>query len=214
VFGFSPFVISVLVISCPCAVGLATPAAMMAGAGKGAEYGVLFKGAEAIEGTSKIRTIVFDKTGTITKGEPTVTDVLPRAPGLTPELLLRYAAAVEQNSEHPLGEAIVNGARSRALSIPNTEEFESVPGHGVRGLVEGHSVLLGNIKFMKDSGVDTTETDGPAQELASAGKTPMFVAVDGHAAGIVAVADVLKDSSEEAIARLHRMGLRTVMITG
>ena len=134
VFGFSLLLsISVLVISCPCAVGLATPSAMMAGAGKGAEYGVLFKGAEAIEGTSKIRTIVFDKTGTITKGEPAVTDVLPCPDGPTPEQLLVYAAAVEQNSEHPLGEAIVNGARERGLAIPTVQEFDSIPGHGVMG---------------------------------------------------------------------------------
>jgi len=215
VFGFSLLLsISVLIISCPCAVGLATPSAMMAGAGKGAEYGVLFKGADAIEGTSKIRTIVFDKTGTITKGEPAVTDLLPCLDGLTPEQLLVYAAAVEQNSEHPLGEAIVNGARERGLTIPTVEAFDSIPGHGVMGLVDRHSILLGNAKFMDDRGVEAAELKAVSDELAAQGKTPMFVAVDGHGAGVVAVADVLKESSRGAIARLHQMGLRTVMITG
>ena len=225
-FGFSLLLsLSVLVISCPCAVGLATPSAMMAGAGKGAEYGVLFKGAEAIESTSKIQTVVFDKTGTITRGEPTVTDVLPveahadgGGPGSpqtpTPEVLLAYAAAVEQNSEHPLGEAIVKGARDRGLKIPVTTDFDSVPGHGVEGTVEGRRVLLGNAKFMDDRGIEASALKMVAAELAAQGKTPMFVAVDGDAAGIVAVADVLKDSSAAAIAKLHHMGLRTVMITG
>ena len=220
VFGFSILLsISVLVISCPCAVGLATPSAMMAGAGKGAEYGVLFKGAEAIETTAKIRTVVFDKTGTITKGEPAVTDVLPALPGpglpgLSADSLLAYAAAVERNSEHPLGEAIVEGARVRGVAVPATEDFDSVPGHGVKGRVDGRTVLLGNAGFMAESGVDATGLAGLAAELAVQGKTPMFVAVDGRAAGIVAVADVLKESSTRAIARLHEMGLRTVMITG
>jgi Cu+-exporting ATPase len=214
-FGFSMLLsISVLVISCPCAVGLATPSAMMAGAGKGAEYGVLFKGAEAIETTSKIRTVVFDKTGTITKGRPAVTDVLPVLPGLSPDSLLAWAAAVEQNSEHPLGEAIVEGARVRGVAVPATVDFDSVPGHGVKGQVDGRRVLLGNAAFMTESGVDAEGLADRAAEFAAQGKTPMFVAVDGQAAGIVAVADTLKESSAEAIARLHDMGLRTVMITG
>ncbi len=214
VFGFSLLLsLSVLVISCPCAVGLATPSAMMAGAGKGAEYGVLFKGAEAIESTSKIQTVVFDKTGTITRGEPAVTDLLP-AGTMTTDVLLAYAAAVEQNSEHPLGEAIVKGARERGLKIPSASDFDSIPGHGVEGTVEGHRVLLGNEKFMGDRGIQTTALGVTTAELAAQGKTPMFVAVDGVMGGVVAVADVLKDSSVAAIARLHEMGLRTVMITG
>jgi Cu+-exporting ATPase len=215
VFGFSLLLsISVLVISCPCAVGLATPSAMMAGAGKGAEYGVLFKGAEAIESAAKIRIIVFDKTGTITKGEPAVTDVLPLTEGLTPERLLTYAAAVEQNSEHPLGEAIVNGARERGLAIPVATEFDSVPGRGVTGLVDRHSILLGNATFMDDRGMEAADLRKASEGLAAEGKTPMFIAVDGRGAGVVAVADVLKESSRGAIARLHQMGLRTVIITG
>lgn len=246
VFGFSLLLsISVLVISCPCAVGLATPSAMMAGAGKGAEYGVLFKGADAIEATARVRTVVFDKTGTITKGEPAVTDVLPapggraagdslmrdrgaetgapgdghngagkRDGGLSPDELLAYAAAVEQSSEHPLGEAIVAGARARGLAIPEVSAFDSVPGHGVLGTVSGRAVLLGNARFMGDRAVDVTAVEADAVRLAAEGKTPMFVAVDGAAAGVVGVADVLKPSSREAIARLHAMGLRSVMITG
>jgi Cu+-exporting ATPase len=215
VFGFSVLLsVSVLIISCPCAVGLATPSAMMAGAGKGAEYGVLFKGGGAIEATAKIGTIVFDKTGTITKGEPEVTDVVPVGASLDPARLLSYAAALEQNSEHPLGEAIVRGARDRDLSIVPTAEFDSVPGRGVRGMVAGQAVLLGNLQFMRAAGVDTTLLEPVATRLAEEGKTPMYVAVDGQAAGLVAVADTLKDSSRAAIIRLHEMGLRTVMITG
>jgi Cu+-exporting ATPase len=218
VFGFSLLLsISVLVISCPCAVGLATPSAMMAGAGKGAEYGVLFKGAEAIETTSKIRTVVFDKTGTLTKGEPAVTDLLPTSTGpppLSADALLAYAAAVEQNSEHPLGEAIVRGARLRGLVVPEADEFDSVPGHGVKARVDGKTVVLGNAGFMEKNRVDTEPLAGSAAKLASEGKTPMFVGIDGTAAGVVAVADVLKESSAAAIARLHQMGLHTVMITG
>lgn len=224
VFGFSLLLsVSVLIISCPCAVGLATPSAMMAGAGKGAEYGILFKGAGGIEATAKIKTIVFDKTGTITKGEPEVTDLLTVETGsgtpspqqqLTADELLLYAAAVEQNSEHPLGEAIVNSARKRGLTIPAVSGFDSVPGQGVLGMVSGHSVLLGNRKFMQERGVDVKRLDLLSAELAAKGKTPMYVAVDGKAAGLVAVADILKESSRAAIARLHEMGLRTVMITG
>jgi Cu+-exporting ATPase len=143
-----------------------------------------------------------------------VTDVVPVLAGLTPERLLGFAAAVEQNSEHPLGEAIVEGARARGIAIPPTSEFDSIPGQGVRGTVDGSAVLLGNAKFMSESGIEAAGLDGAAAELAAQGKTPMFVAVDGRAAGLVAVADVLKESSASAIARLHAMGLRTVMITG
>lgn len=213
VFGFSLLIsISVLVISCPCAVGLATPSAMMAGAGKGAEYGVLFKSADAIEATSRVRTIVFDKTGTITRGKPLVTDVLPCLPGLSGDDLLANAAAVERNSEHPLGEAIVTGARERGLVIPDTQGFSSHPGLGVTGTVRGRTVLLGNAALMRDQGLVIDEAE--AEKLARQGKTPMFVAIDGALAGIVAVADAPKESSTAAIARLHEMGLRTVMITG
>ncbi len=215
VFGFAILLsISVLIISCPCAVGLATPSAMMAGAGKGAEYGVLFKGAGAIEATAKVRTIIFDKTGTITKGEPELTDVLTAGTDVDADILLGYAAALERNSEHPLGEAIVQGARDKATIMPAVTDFDSVPGRGVRGTVDGHTILLGNLGFMEASGVDASHLLPDAERLGAEGKTPMYVAVDGHAAGLVAVADTLKESSAEAIARLRAMGLRTVMITG
>jgi Cu+-exporting ATPase len=210
VFGFSILLsISVLIISCPCAVGLATPSAMMAGAGKGAEYGVLFKGAAAIEASAKVRTIIFDKTGTITKGEPELTDVLAAAGGpgtvgapaavpragafATPEsapaapldrtTLLAYAAALEQNSEHPLGAAIVKGAQDEAITIPPVTDFDSVPGRGVRGKVDGQNVLLGNLGFMEASGVSAGHLMAHSERLAAEGKTPMYVAVNGQGAG-------------------------------
>ena len=216
VFGFSLLMsITVLIISCPCAVGLATPSAMMAGTGKAAEHGVLFKGADAIEATSKLKIVVFDKTGTLTKGRPELTDVLTAGAGGLPEgELLGLAAAVEKSSEHPLGEAIVKGAEDRGLDIPAALDFNSVPGHGVEARVGGRSVLLGNVKFMRDRGLPAGELEDLALRLAAEGKTPMFVAVDGASAGLVAVADTLKESSAEAVGRLHRMGIKTVMITG
>jgi Cu+-exporting ATPase len=228
VFGFALLLsVTVLVISCPCAVGLATPSAMMAGTGKGAEYGVLFKGAEAIENTSKLQTIVFDKTGTLTKGEPSVTDVIvstqsqstdQRALDTTEtcfgDNLLRLAAIAEKNSEHPLGEAIVHGAQIRALILGEPEAFNSIPGHGVEATVEGQTVLLGNRKLMHSHGVDFTDLLSEAERLEKEGKTVMFIAVNGQPAGLIAVADTLKEHSIEAIRHLHKMGLETVMITG
>jgi Cu+-exporting ATPase len=258
VFGFSLLLsISVLIISCPCAVGLATPSAMMAGAGKGAEFGVLFKGAAAIEASAKVRTVVFDKTGTLTKGEPELTDVVLVSPQHDQETaqattgtkaetgmesatgtkaatlpfhagadakagvvcpdestLLAFAAALEHNSEHPLGTAIVKGALARGITIPAVEDFDSVPGRGIRGRVEGHSVLLGSLSFLESSGIDVTEVESQAERLAEQGRTPVCVAVDDRVAGLLAVADPLKESSQAAIRRLHEMGLRTVMITG
>ncbi len=209
VFGFSLLLsVTVLVISCPCAVGLATPSAMMAGAGKAAEHGVLFKGAEAIENASKLQTIVFDKTGTLTKGEPSVTDVVGN------NHLLRYAAIAEKNSEHPLGEAIVRGAEARGVTLTEPESFNSIPGHGVQAQVEGRAVLLGNRKLMREHEVDFGELRAEAERLESEGKTVMFVAVDGAPAGLIAVADTLKEYSAEAIQRLHRLGIQVAMITG
>ena len=188
---------------------------MMAGTGKAAEHGVLFKGADAIEATSKLKIVVFDKTGTLTKGRPELTDVLTAGAGGLPEgELLGLAAAVEKSSEHPLGEAIVKGAEDRGLDIPAALDFNSVPGHGVEARVGGRSVLLGNVKFMRDRGLPAGELEDLALRLAAEGKTPMFVAVDGASAGLVAVADTLKESSAEAVGRLHRMGIKTVMITG
>ena len=213
VFGFSLLLsVTVLVISCPCAVGLATPSAMMAGTGKAAEHGVLFKGAEAIENTSKLQTIVFDKTGTLTKGEPSVTDVI--AAGFDQTEVLRLAAIAEKNSEHPLGEAIVHGAESRGLTLIEAESFNSIPGHGVEAKVESRAVLLGNRKLMNERRVYFGGLMSQAEQLEGDGKTVMFVSVDGEPAGLIAVADTLKEFSAEAIRRLHKLGLETVMITG
>ncbi|MCL4294462.1 MAG: heavy metal translocating P-type ATPase [Anaerolineae bacterium] len=209
VFGFALLLsVTVLVISCPCAVGLATPSAMMAGTGKAAEHGVLFKGAEAIENASKLQTIVFDKTGTLTRGEPSVTDVLG------PSWLLRLAASAEKNSEHPLGEAIVRGAQARGLALVEPESFNSIPGHGIEATIEGQMVLLGNRKLMHERRVDFAPLLGQAEVLERDGKTVMFAAVDGQPAGLIAVADTLKEYSVEAIQQLHRLGLEVAMITG
>ncbi len=216
VFGFSLLLsVTVLVISCPCAVGLATPSAMMAGTGKAAEYGVLFKGAEAIENASHLQTIVFDKTGTLTKGEPSVTDVISNDGfNSSQSLILRLAASAEKNSEHPLGEAIVHGAETRGLILEDPETFNSIPGHGVVAKVAGRGVLLGNRKLMRENEVDFTALMNQAETLEANGKTVMFVSVDGKPSGLIAVADTLKEYSVEAIQRLHKLGIETVMITG
>ncbi|OGO29508.1 MAG: haloacid dehalogenase [Chloroflexi bacterium RBG_16_52_11] len=227
VLGFSLLLsVTVLVISCPCAVGLATPTAMMAGSGKAAENGVLFKGAEAIEKASKLQTIVFDKTGTLTKGEPSVTDVVAdsrlQIAGLSSKseisnqqsVILRLAAIAEKNSEHPLGEAIVKGAQSRGLLVGEAESFNSIPGHGVEAQVEGSAVLLGNRRLMRGREIDFTNLIAQAETLEADGKTVMFVAVDNQPAGLIAVADTLKEFTIEAIQRLHKLGIETAMITG
>jgi Cu+-exporting ATPase len=214
VFGFALLVaVSVLIISCPCAVGLATPAAMMAGTGKAAEFGILFKGADAVEATSRVTTIVFDKTGTLTRGEPSVTDVIP-APGQTPDDVLALAAAAEKHSEHPLAEAILRAARDRALNVPDPQSFDSLPGHGVIARIDGREVLLGNRKLMAERGIDITSLVINAERLENEGKTAMFVAVDGALAGVIAVADTIKETSANAVRELQRMNLEVVMITG
>ena len=214
VFGFSLLLsVTVLVISCPCAVGLATPSAMLAGTGKAAEYGVLFKGAEAIENASKLQTIVFDKTGTLTRGEPSLTDVVVTSVVDEPTLL-RLAGAAEKNSEHPLGEAIVRGAQARGVKLQDADSFNSIPGHGVEAQVQGRAVLLGNRKLMVERQVDFSRLMAEAERLEGEGKTVMFIAADRSPAGLIAVADTLKEHSAEAIRRLHKMGMETVMITG
>jgi len=214
VFGFSLLLsVTVLVISCPCAVGLATPSAMMAGSGLGAENGILFKGADAIETTSRLQTVVFDKTGTLTKGEPSVTDVVA-APGFAEDDVLALAAIAEKGSEHPLGEAIVQGARQRGLAVPDADRFDAIPGHGVEAESGGRAVLLGNRKLMAQRGIDLGSLAAEAERLEYEGKTAMFAAIDGRAAGVIAVADTLKDGAGEAVAALRRMGVRVAMITG
>jgi Cu+-exporting ATPase len=205
--------ISILVIACPCALGLATPTAIMVGTGKGAENGILIKGGEALETAHKVGIIVLDKTGTITEGRPTVTDVLP-AGGMDADLLLAVAASAEKGSEHPLGQAIVAGAEDRGVSAAKAEQFRSLTGRGIEARIDGKAVLAGNRKLMDEHGVSLTGLDAGAGRLAEEGKTPMYVAIDGKAAGIVAVADVVKPSSRAAIERLQKMGIEVAMITG
>jgi Cu+-exporting ATPase len=213
VFGFALLTsVSVLIISCPCAVGMATPAAMMAGTGKAAEHGILFKGADAIEATAKLQFVVFDKTGTLTKGQPSVTDVV--ALGGTEEEVLRLAAIAEKNSEHPLGEAIVRGAQARGLPLEDASEFNAIPGHGIEAKVAGRLVLLGNRRLMAQKGVSLETALAEAERLETEGKTAMFVAADGRLLGMVAVADTLKDTSAQAIKALQGMGMKVAMITG
>jgi P-type Cu+ transporter len=220
VFGFALLLsVTVLVISCPCAVGLATPSAMMAGTGKAAEYGVLFKGAEAIETATKLKTIIFDKTGTLTKGEPSVTDVIVheltgQGSFSSEESLIRLAASAEVSSEHPLGEAIVRGAHKRGLTPLETSVFDSIPGQGIIAEVDGKHILLGNRKLMQEKQVSFTPLMERAEILEGEGKTVMFVAVDGRPAGLIAVADTLKEHAIEAVKRLQKLGLETIMITG
>jgi Cu+-exporting ATPase len=217
--------VAVLIIACPCALGLATPTAIMVGTGKGAELGILIRSGASLETAHKVTTVVFDKTGTLTKGEPEVTDILraesrePRAEtdearAVSREELLRVAASLERDSEHPLGEAIVTRAKEQGLILSEVTEFEAVPGLGVRGRVDGRIVLLGNARFLGESGFDVHLLAPAAEELAAQGKTPMFVAVDGRTAGLIAVADTLKERSVEAVRALRRLGLELVMITG
>ncbi len=205
--------ITVLVIACPCALGLATPTAIMVGTGKGAEYGVLIKGGEALETAHRLQTIILDKTGTITEGRPAVTDIIPAA-RVERQRLLQLAASAEKGSEHPLGEAIVREAETAGLELLPVERFEAIPGHGIAVTVGGTPMLLGNRKLLQDRQIDLAGMEATADELAEAGKTPMYVAMDNQAAGVIAVADVVKPNSAKAIQRLHAMGLEVIMLTG
>lgn len=209
--------VAVLTIACPCALGLATPTAIMVGTGKGAELGILIKSGEALETAGKLNVVVFDKTGTITEGRPVLTDLLP-APGVEEEGLLGMAAAAEKASEHPLGEAIVAAAAARDLRLPRVDSFQALPGRGIEALIETSTgnggFLLGNARLMAEKGVDTSALVQRAQLLASEGKTPMYAAYEGKPVGLIAVADVVKQGSATAIGRLHEMGIRTVMTTG
>ncbi|MBW3625557.1 MAG: heavy metal translocating P-type ATPase [Armatimonadetes bacterium] len=205
--------VAVLIIACPCALGLATPTSIMVGTGKGAEMGVLIKNAESLESAGRITAVALDKTGTITEGRPSLTDVIP-AEGWEESELLRLAACAERHSEHPLAEALVSGAVQRGLALAEPAGFRSLTGLGVEAEVEGQTVLIGNARLMNERGIDAASLERPASALADAGKTPMFVAVGGRAAGVVAVADTVKSTSAEAIRELQRMGLEVVMITG
>ena len=205
--------ISVLVIACPCALGLATPTAIMVGTGKGAENGILIKSGEALETAHKINAIILDKTGTITEGKPSVTDLICTK-NFTQEKLLQLAASAEKNSEHPLGQAIVRGAQEKSLALLEAENFNSITGQGIEAQIAGISVFVGNRKMMEEKNISVKELEKDADRLAEEGKTPVFVAADGQPAGIVAVADVVKKSSRAAIESLHKMGIEVAMITG
>ena len=204
--------ISVLVIACPCALGLATPTAIMVGTGKGAENGVLIKSGVALEEAHKINTIVFDKTGTITEGKPKVTDIISAS--ISEDELLKLAAAAEKGSEHPLGEAIVKEAENRNINLPQIKTFNSIPGEGIITNIEGKDIVIGNRKIMDRNKIDITSIEAKAHELADSGKTPMFIAIDGTLAGIIAVADTVKENSKKAVKALHDMGIEVVMLTG
>ncbi|MBJ8053151.1 copper-translocating P-type ATPase [Bacillus cereus] len=205
--------IAVLVIACPCALGLATPTSIMAGSGRSAEYGILFKGGEHLEATHRLDTIILDKTGTVTNGKPTLTDVIV-ADGFNENEILRLVGSAERNSEHPLAEAIVEGIKEKGIDIPSSETFEAIPGFGIESIVEGKQLLIGTRRLMKKFNIDIEEVSKSMEELEREGKTAMLIAIDKEYAGIVAVADTVKDTSKAAIARLKKMGLDVVMITG
>ena len=207
------FAISAVVIACPDALGLATPTVVAVGTGVGAKYNILIKDAATLENVSGITAIVLDKTGTLTEGKPALTDVV--TVGNVPESdLLRLVASAEQGSEHPLAEAIVRGVRERGVSLTDAAQFEAIAGHGIRATVEGRTLLIGNRKLMGDQSVDASQLERQAATLAEQGKTPMFIAIDGQAAGLVAVADTIKPTAKEAIQRFKELGIEAVMITG
>jgi P-type Cu+ transporter len=205
--------VAVLIIACPCAMGLATPTSIMVGTGKGAESGILIRGGEALEGAHKLDTVVLDKTGTLTRGTPELTDVVV-LDGMHEEEFLRILASAERGSEHPLGESIVRAATHRGLPLAELEAFEAVSVGGIRARVDGRKVLVGSRRFLSDSGVSEDGLAPRGEEMAREGKTPICVAVDGEPAGLVAVADVVRDESREAIGRLHSLGLQVAMLTG
>jgi Cu+-exporting ATPase len=207
--------VAVLIIACPCALGLATPTSIMVGTGKGAENGVLFRNAEALERLQQVRIVVLDKTGTLTEGKPRVTDIVA-APGALPEdELLRLIAAAERESEHPLGEAVVRFARvERSLDLPPATAFVAAAGQGIAATIDGHAVLAGRAGHLEASGVDVAPLRPAADDLARSGKTPVFAAIDGRAAAVVAIADTLKPGSADAVRELQRTGLSVVMLTG
>ena len=213
IYALSTFV-AVLVIACPCALGLATPTAIMVGTGKGAESGILIRGGASLERAHEITSIVFDKTGTLTQGEPSVTDLLIMNSSTSNRELLRLAASAEKGSEHPLGEAIVRQAEEESLALDAAHGFQAIPGHGVRASVSGKNILLGNVRLMQEEKVALDGGVAVAEGISAQGKTPMLVAVDGKLAGILGVADTLKPHSKEAVAVLHRLGIEVIMITG
>ncbi|HOK54348.1 MAG TPA: heavy metal translocating P-type ATPase, partial [Armatimonadota bacterium] len=205
--------VAVLIIACPCALGLATPTAIMVGTGKGAENGVLIKGGEILERAHQIDTIVLDKTGTLTKGEPALTDIIP-AKDMDKAELLRIVASAEKRSEHPLGEAIVKAAEDQGMQLSEVQSFSAIAGEGIEVQIEGRNVLVGNLKLLTDRHILIGELYIKAEELSQQGKTPVFAAIGGKIAGVLAVADTLKENSHQAVKALQDMGIEVVMITG
>jgi Cu+-exporting ATPase len=204
--------VAVLIIACPCALGLATPTAIMVGTGRGAEMGILVRGAEALETARTLDTVVLDKTGTLTRGEPKVTDVVPLR--TDPGRLLSFAAAAEARSEHPLGEAIARRAREDGMDLPAVDDFQAAVGHGVAATVEGARVVVGSARHMRELHIDVTPLRGDVERLELEGKTAVHVAVDGEAAGVIAIADTIKDEAADAVAQLQALGLAVAMVTG
>jgi len=211
-FAFLNFV-AVLIIACPCALGLATPTAIMVGTGKGAEHGVLIRSAEALERSQQINTVLLDKTGTLTRGEPKVTDIIAISP-YSQEEVLWLAASAEHGSEHPLGEAIVKAASEKKLELSPASEFNAIPGHGVEALVEDKRLLLGNLRLIRERGLPLNGLEGEAGRLWAKGRTVMFLGIDNKVVGIIALADTLKPNAREALEELHKMGIEAVMLTG
>ncbi|MDR1453547.1 MAG: heavy metal translocating P-type ATPase, partial [Candidatus Margulisbacteria bacterium] len=205
--------VAVLVIACPCALGLATPTALTVGAGKGAEYGILLKSGAALENARQLDTIILDKTGTLTAGQPRVTDIFPAA-GVAGDYLLQTAAAVEKNSEHPLAQAIVRRARERNLLLSSVTEFTAAPGRGIQARLNGSAVLAGNFVFMAEHNISTAELSGAVDQIVAEGKSSIYVARDGQLLGMLALADTLRPESQAAVARLQKMGLHVIMLTG
>jgi len=205
--------VAVLIIACPCALGLATPTAIMVGTGKGAEHGILIRSAEALERSHKISTVLLDKTGTLTRGEPKVTDIVA-IPSSSQEEVLRLAASAEHGSEHPLGEAIVRAALEKKLELSPASDFNAIPGHGVEASVEGKKLVLGNLRLMSEKSFSLNGLEEEAHNLWEKGKTVMFLSIDSRVAGIIALADTLKPSAKEALEELHEMGIEVVMLTG
>jgi Cu+-exporting ATPase len=205
--------VSVLIIACPCALGLATPAAIMVGTGRGAQLGVLIRGGDVLERAGSVTTVVLDKTGTVTRGIPELTDVIP-LDGVAESELLRLVGSAERRSEHPLADAIARGAAHRGIQLVDPASFRAIPGLGIETSVDGRAVLLGNQTLMSERGVDVSDAAGVLDELASRGRTPVFAAIDGRLAGVIAVADEVKPSSKEAITRLRALGLEVVLMTG
>jgi Cu+-exporting ATPase len=211
-YAFVNFV-AVLIVACPCALGLATPTSIMVGTGKGAENGILIRGAEALETAHQLNTIVLDKTGTLTRGEPSVTDII-ESEKFSRKEILTLAASAEKGSEHPLGESIVKKAKEENLSLLDSKNFRAIAGLGIEATIDSKRILLGNLRLMEEKKMGLNGLLNKAEQLSSEGKTPMFLAVDGQAAGIIAVADTLKENSKKAVEALQQMGLEVVMLTG